>query len=39
LVPLIIEANSPLAQKGFARPGKYTFRRSALENWLQQRRK
>jgi hypothetical protein len=39
LVPLVIEANSPLAQKGFARPGKYTFRRSALENWLQQRHK
>lgn len=36
LVPLIIDANSPLAQKGLARPGSYTFRRSALENWLQQ---
>ncbi len=37
LVPLVIGANSPLAQKGLARPGTYTFRRSALENWLQQR--
>ncbi|MBP7748084.1 MAG: hypothetical protein KA383_18375 [Phycisphaerae bacterium] len=36
LIPLIIEANSPLAQKGAARPGTYTFRRSALENWLAQ---
>ena len=34
LIPLIIEANSPLAQKGFARPGRYTFRRDALEGWL-----
>jgi hypothetical protein len=36
LVPLVVGANSPLAQKGFARPGTYTFRRSALESWLQQ---
>ena len=36
LVPVIIEANSPLAQKGFARPGSYTFRRSTLEGWLRQ---
>jgi len=38
LVPLVIEASSSLARKGFARPGTYTFRRSALENWLQQHR-
>ena len=36
LVPVIIGQNSPLAQKGFARPGTYNFRRSALEGWLQQ---
>jgi hypothetical protein len=35
LVPLVVEANSPLAQKGIARPGTYTFRRSALEGWLE----
>ena len=36
LIPLVIEANSPLAAKGYARPGTYTFRRSVLENWVQQ---
>lgn len=34
LIPLVIEANSPLVQKGFARPGQYKFRRSVLEGWL-----
>lgn len=34
LIPIIIEASSPLAQKGFARPGRYVFRRDALEGWL-----
>jgi hypothetical protein len=37
LIPLVIEANSPLAQKGLAQPGKYTFRRQALDNWMAQR--
>lgn len=36
LVPVVIEANSPLSQRGLAQPGKYTFRRSALEGWLRQ---
>jgi len=35
LIPVIIEANSELAEKGFARPGTYVFRRAALENWLE----
>jgi len=34
LIPVIIEKNSSLAEKGLARPGTYRFRRSALENWL-----
>ena len=34
LIPIIIQANSPLAQQGLARPGTYQIRRSALENWL-----
>ena len=34
LIPLFIGPDSPLAQKGMARPGTYTFRRSALETWL-----
>ncbi len=37
LIPLIIEANTPLVQKGFARPGRYVFRRDALEGWLARR--
>jgi len=37
LIPVIIEAGSPLAQKGWARPGTYNFRRSALEQWFGQR--
>lgn len=36
LIPVILEANSPLVQKGLARPGRYMFRRSALETWLHQ---
>ena len=36
LIPLVIEANSPLVTKGSTRPGTYTFRRSVLENWVQQ---
>ena len=36
LIPVILEANSPLVQKGLARPGRYMFRRSALETWLRQ---
>lgn len=34
LIPLLIDANSALAQRGFARPGRYLLRRSAAENWL-----
>jgi len=38
LIPIVIEANSPLAEKGFAKPGTYRIRRSALEGWLHGRR-
>jgi hypothetical protein len=34
LIPIVLEANSPLVEKGFAQPGKYKFRREVLENWL-----
>jgi len=34
LIDLLIEQNSALSQKGFAKPGHYKFRRSALEGWL-----
>lgn len=34
LIQVIIEHDNPLAQKGFARPGTYRFRRSALDGWL-----
>lgn len=37
LIPVLIDATSPLAQKGVAQPGRYVFRRSALENWLSSR--
>jgi hypothetical protein len=36
LIPVIINATSPLAQKGYAQPGTYTFTRSALESWIKQ---
>jgi hypothetical protein len=35
LVEVFIDRNSDLAQRGLARPGGLTFRRSALEGWLQ----
>lgn len=35
LVPLIIDRNSPLAQKGLAQPGTYRFPRAALNDWLE----
>ncbi len=34
LIPILIDPNSALVKRGFARPGKYHFRRSALESWL-----
>jgi hypothetical protein len=34
LINVLIEQNSALAQKGFAKPGCYKVRRSALEGWL-----
>jgi hypothetical protein len=34
LIPLLIDQNSSLAKSGAARPGKYLFRRSAVESWL-----
>lgn len=36
LIPLLIEQNSPLTQRGAARPGQYLFRRDALEAWMKQ---
>ena len=34
LIPVLIDPNSALVKRGFARPGTYRFRRSALESWL-----
>lgn len=39
LVDFLIDANSSLAQKGFAKPGTYRFPRSVLRKWLQEYRK
>jgi hypothetical protein len=36
LISVIIDKNSPLAQRGFAKPGTYNFQRSAIEGWLSQ---
>lgn len=36
LIEILIKESNPLAQRGFARPGRYLFRRSALESWLAQ---
>ena len=36
LVEVLIETNNPLAQQGFAKPGRYKFRRAVLENWVRQ---
>lgn len=38
LVTIVIDPDNPLVQRGFARPGRYAFRRSALEGWLSNRR-
>lgn len=35
LVEVMIESGNPLAEKGFARPGLYKFRREALQTWMQ----
>ncbi len=34
LVNVLISADSELAGRGFAQPGRYLFRRSALQNWM-----
>jgi hypothetical protein len=34
LIDVMIEASNPLVQQGYARPGTYKFRRSALASWL-----
>lgn len=39
LVKVIIDRNSSLAKGGFARPGEYQIRRSALEGWMRGRGK
>lgn len=36
LIPLIVGKDSDLSRRGFARPGRYLFRQSALQNWLRQ---
>lgn len=38
LVPVVIDATNSLAQRGFAKPGTYRIRRSALEGWLSKQR-
>ena len=35
LIEVMIENNNSLAQKGFARPGLYKFRREAVQSWMQ----
>jgi hypothetical protein len=35
LIDIMIDTGSSLSQNGFAKPGTYNFRRSALETWLQ----
>lgn len=37
LVRVLIGATDPLVTRGFARPGGYWFRKSALETWMRQR--
>lgn len=34
LIGVIINASDPLAQKGYAKPGNYRFRRATLERWV-----
>jgi hypothetical protein len=34
LISVLIDANSDLATRGYARPGTYRFRAQALRNWL-----
>jgi hypothetical protein len=36
LVEVLIEQSDPLVQRGFAKPGRYKFRRSAIEGWLRE---
>jgi len=38
LIEVMVGANNPLVQQGYARPGAYKFRRSALEGWLRKYR-
>lgn len=37
LIDVLIERNNVLARRGLASPGRYQFRRSVLEGWLQAR--
>lgn len=39
LVPILINPNSALVKRGFARPGTYKFRRAAVQNWLKRNKK
>lgn len=39
LIDVLIETTNPLVQKGLARPGKYRFRRAALQRWLKDARR
>lgn len=39
LVAVLIDQNNVLVREGFARAGRYSFRRAALEGWLREYRK
>ncbi|MCA9245333.1 MAG: hypothetical protein KDA32_15360 [Phycisphaerales bacterium] len=39
LITIVIDPTNPLVQRGYAQPGRYSFRRAALENWLQNARR
>lgn len=34
LIPVLLQKDSSLVERGLARPGVYNFRRSVLQNWL-----
>jgi hypothetical protein len=39
LVAVLLDQNNPLVRDGFAKAGRYSFRRAALEGWLKDHRK
>lgn len=38
LIEVVISQTDKLVERGFARPGRYLFRRSAVENWMRNNR-